>query len=195
MKPNRRLHEMLSSHVERGEVPGLVVLVSRGDDVEAEAIGAKTAGAADPVRPDTIFRITSMTKPITAAAAMILVDEGVLRLDDSVEALLPELAERRVLRTIDAALDDTVPAGRSITVRDRAERLLEPPRLGLRRRRGDGARVAGQPRGYGWDGGFGTSWSSDPDGSVVAILLTQRAAFPSMTGLYRDVWDVVYGQL
>ncbi|MDQ2801380.1 MAG: serine hydrolase, partial [Pseudomonadota bacterium] len=66
----------------------------------------------------TIFRIASMTKPITAAAAMILVEEGRIALDDPVERWLPELADRRVLRSIDSALGDTVPARRSITLDD-----------------------------------------------------------------------------
>ena len=70
------------------------------------------------MRRDTIFRIASLTKPIAAAATMILVDDGVLRLDDAVDRWLPELANRRVLKRIDAQLDDTVPARRAITVRD-----------------------------------------------------------------------------
>jgi CubicO group peptidase (beta-lactamase class C family) len=70
------------------------------------------------MRRDTIFRIASMTKPITAAPAMILVEECRLRLDDPVDPFLPELAKRTVLRRIDAALDDTVPATRPITLRD-----------------------------------------------------------------------------
>ena len=70
------------------------------------------------MRRDTIFRISSMTKPITAAAAMILVEECLLRLDEPVDRLLPELADRRVLRRPDGTLDDTVPAHRPITVRD-----------------------------------------------------------------------------
>ena len=72
----------------------------------------------EPMRRDTIFRITSMTKPITAAAAMILVEDGKLALDEPVERLLPELADRQVLTRIDGPLDDTVPAIRPITVRD-----------------------------------------------------------------------------
>jgi CubicO group peptidase (beta-lactamase class C family) len=78
------------------------------------------------MRRDTIFRIASMTKPITAAAAMILVEECRLRLDEPVDRLLPELAERRVLTRIDGPVDDTVPARRPITVRD-----LLTLRLGL----------------------------------------------------------------
>jgi CubicO group peptidase (beta-lactamase class C family) len=78
----------------------------------------QTVGGKEPMRRDTIFRVASITKPITAAATMILVDEGKLRFDDSVEGWLPELANRKVLRRIDSQLDDTVPARRSITVRD-----------------------------------------------------------------------------
>ncbi|WP_437087172.1 serine hydrolase domain-containing protein [Streptomyces sp. enrichment culture] len=80
----------------------------------------RTAGApgGGPMRRDTLFRMASLTKPVTAAAVMILVEECRLRLDDPVETWLPELANRRVLARIDAPLDDTVPARRSITVRD-----------------------------------------------------------------------------
>jgi CubicO group peptidase (beta-lactamase class C family) len=395
MKASQRLREVLEKHVDRGEVPGLVCLVSREGEVEVEAIGNKTADTTDPMRRDTIFRITSMTKPITAAAAMILVDEGRLRMDDPVDGLLPELGQRRVLRRIDASLDDTVPAERAITLRDlltfrmgfglvwgppdatpiqraanelklgafgppepqtppppdewmrrfatlplmhqpgerwmyntsaevlgvlvaraartpldrffkerifdpigmkdtaffaaasKLERLatgyfaanpfrpdeggfvlndpaqggqwsrppafpsggaglistaddylafarmllgggvfsgrrlltersvtlmtsnqltpaqkaqsdIQPPGYWSHHGWGFGLAVAigprapGSPGGYGWDGGFGTTWASDPDQDLVALLMTQRAAFPAMTGLYRDFWDTLY---
>ncbi|MCK3635083.1 beta-lactamase family protein, partial [Escherichia coli] len=61
---------------------------------------------------DTIFRIASLTKPMLAAAAMAMVEEGSLRLDDPVDDLLPELADRRVLKSLDRPLDDTVPVRR-----------------------------------------------------------------------------------
>ena len=112
-----RMHNVMAGHVERGEVPGLVTLISRRGEVRVDAIGTKAVGG-DPMRRDTIFRIASMTKPVAAVAAMILVEECRLRLDDPVDGLLPELADRQVLRAIDAALDDTVPAKRSITLRD-----------------------------------------------------------------------------
>src|ERR1700752_3563733 len=70
------------------------------------------------MKRDSIFRIASMTKPITAAAAMILVEECRLRLDDPVDEFLPELANRKVLRRLDAPLDDVVPAQRTITLLD-----------------------------------------------------------------------------
>ncbi|SED42379.1 CubicO group peptidase, beta-lactamase class C family [Amycolatopsis tolypomycina] len=113
-----RLRDTLSRHVEVGTVPGLVALVSRGDEVHVEALGTLHEGGTTPMGRDTIFRMASLTKPVTAAAVMILVEECRLRLDDPVETWLPELAERRVLARIDGPLDDTVPAARSITVRD-----------------------------------------------------------------------------
>jgi CubicO group peptidase (beta-lactamase class C family) len=112
-----RMHAVLGGYIERGEVPGFVALVNRGEDVQVEALGALSFGGA-PMERDTIFRIASMTKPITAAAAMILVEECILRLDDPVDELLPELADRKVLRRLDAPLEDVVPAKRAITLRD-----------------------------------------------------------------------------
>jgi CubicO group peptidase (beta-lactamase class C family) len=113
-----RLREVMSAHVQRGDAPGLVMLVSRRGEAEVEAIGTIAVGVADPIRRDTIFRIASMTKPITALAAMILVEDSQLRLDDPVDLLLPELANRQVLRRLDGPLEDTVPARRAITLRD-----------------------------------------------------------------------------
>jgi CubicO group peptidase (beta-lactamase class C family) len=113
-----RMRDVMAGYVERGEAPGIVTLVSRRGEVHVEAIGMKAVGGSDPIRHDTIFRITSMTKPITAAATMILVEECKLRLDEPVDRLLPELAGRRVLNRLDGPLDDTVPAHRPITVRD-----------------------------------------------------------------------------
>jgi CubicO group peptidase (beta-lactamase class C family) len=112
-----RMHDTMAGHVEAGDMPGMVMLVSRHGEIHVDAIG-KIAIDGAPMRRDTIFRITSMTKPVTAAAAMILVEECKLRLDDPVDWWLPELADRKVLRAIDAPSDDTVPAKRAITLRD-----------------------------------------------------------------------------
>ena len=98
-------------------MPGLVTLVSRHGEIQVDAIGKIAFGGA-PMQRDTIFRISSMTKPVTAVAAMILVEECRLRLDDPVDRWLPELADAKVLRAIDADVDDTVPAQRPITLRD-----------------------------------------------------------------------------
>jgi len=108
----------MTGRVEQRELPGLVYLVAHGDEVQVEAIGEKEFGSGDPMRRDTIFRIASMTKPVLSVATMMLVADGRLALDEPVDRLLPELADRRVLRNIDGPLDDTVPAVRPITVED-----------------------------------------------------------------------------
>ncbi|MDP4510376.1 serine hydrolase domain-containing protein [Nonomuraea turcica] len=113
-----RLREVLAGHVESGKFPGLVALVSRGEQTHVEAIGTMRHDGGEPMRRDTIFRMASTTKPVAASATMVLLDECRLRLDDSVEKWLPELADRQVLTRPDGPLDDTVPARRPITVRD-----------------------------------------------------------------------------
>ena len=112
-----RLHAVVAEHVADDRVPGLVTLVSRGDQVHVEAQGSLSIGG-PPVARDSLFRIASTTKPITAAATLALADEGLIRLDDPVDTLLPELANRQVLRQVDGPLDDTRPADRPITTRD-----------------------------------------------------------------------------
>jgi CubicO group peptidase (beta-lactamase class C family) len=112
------VHDLMSGYVARGIVPGAVVLVAHRGETYVDVIGAVAPGSAMPLRRESIFRISSMTKPITAAAVMVLVDEGRLHLDDPVDRFLPELADRRVLRRLDGPLDDTVPASRPIAVRD-----------------------------------------------------------------------------
>src|SRR5882724_3427269 len=112
-----RMHDVLAGHVSAGWAPGLVSLVSRRGEVHVDVIGAKAVDG-EPMRRDTIFRIASLSKPVTAAATMILVEECVLRLDDPVDKLLPELADRQVLAQVDGPLAETVPAERPITVRD-----------------------------------------------------------------------------
>jgi CubicO group peptidase (beta-lactamase class C family) len=111
------MHDVMAGYIDRGEIPGMVTLVSRRGEMHVDALGVKSIGG-DPMRRDTIFRIASMSKPIVAAATMILVEECKLRLDEPVDRLLPELANRKVLKRMDGPLDDTVPAIRPITVRD-----------------------------------------------------------------------------
>jgi CubicO group peptidase (beta-lactamase class C family) len=112
-----RLHHALAAHVASGDMPGIVSLVSRRGETRVEVLGTQSFGGT-PMRRDTIFRIASMTKPITAAATLILVEECRLRLDDPVDAFLPELADRKVLKSLEGPVEDTVPARRSITTRD-----------------------------------------------------------------------------
>jgi CubicO group peptidase (beta-lactamase class C family) len=113
-----RMHQVLSGYIERKQMPGLVALVSHYDDVHIETLGTLAFNQSASMQTDTIFRIASLAKPVTAVAAMILLEECKLRLDESIEPWLPELANRRVLRSLSSPLDDTVPAHRPITVRD-----------------------------------------------------------------------------
>lgn len=108
----------MAGHVACGGMPGIVILVSRNGETHVNTVGTQAFGVDEPMRRDTIFRIASMTKPVIAAATMTLVEECRLRLDDAVDRWLPELAERKVLRRMNALLDDTVPANRAITLRD-----------------------------------------------------------------------------
>ncbi len=113
-----RLHSAMAARIEKGEMPGMVVLIARDDEVHVDAIGVKAFGSTEPMRRDTVFRIASMTKPILAAATMMLVEDGKLKLEEPVEGWLPELANPRVLEHVDGPLNQTVPAQRSITVDD-----------------------------------------------------------------------------
>ncbi|MGW2409498.1 serine hydrolase domain-containing protein [Streptomyces sp. NPDC001739] len=114
----RRIRDVLARHVDSGKIPGLVALFSRGDQTHVETIGTMRHDGGVPMCRDTIFRMASTSKPLSIAAAMVLLDECRLRLDDPVETWLPELADRQVLKRIDGPLDETVPARRPITVRD-----------------------------------------------------------------------------
>jgi CubicO group peptidase (beta-lactamase class C family) len=111
-----RFDAVAASHVGDDAVPGLVALVACGDDVHVAARGRLSIGGS-PVERGSLFRIASTTKPITAAATLALVREGLLTLDEPVDRLLPELADRRVLRRVDGPLDDTMPAEEPVTVR------------------------------------------------------------------------------
>ena len=113
------LTSMLETQVRGGWLPGAVALLARGEHVEVHAVGrlGLDDGAA-PMAADSIFRIASITKPIVAAAAMLLVDEGRIALDDPVTGALPELASPMVVRTPASPVDDVVPAIRPVTLRD-----------------------------------------------------------------------------
>jgi CubicO group peptidase (beta-lactamase class C family) len=109
----------LSRHVDSGAIPNLVGLIARGDQTHVFPLGRMSLDAGAPaVGRDAIFRIASMTKPLTAVAAMMLIEEGKLILNEPVDRLAPELANRQVLRAPDAQLNDAVPARRPITLED-----------------------------------------------------------------------------
>lgn len=113
-----RIAGALDAEVAAGAVPGLVALVARGEAVHVHVAGVRDLATGAPMRRDTIFAVASIGKPLTAAAALALVEDGVLGLDEPVDRWLPELANRRVLRSLESPLDDTLPATRPITLRD-----------------------------------------------------------------------------
>ncbi|MFE9568001.1 serine hydrolase domain-containing protein [Streptomyces sp. NPDC006692] len=112
------LRHILETYVRKGTVPGAVGLVARGERVEVAAVGSRDVEGTSPMTGDSLFRIASISKPVTAAAVMMLVDDGRIALDDPIGTWLPELAAPMVVRTPSAPVDDVVPAARPITVGD-----------------------------------------------------------------------------
>ncbi len=109
----------LERFVASGELAGIVTLTARGSDiVQSDAIGWADIALQRPMLPDTLFRIASMSKPISSVAAMMMIEEGRIALDDPVTRWIPELADRRVLRDPTGPLDNIVPAHRDITIED-----------------------------------------------------------------------------
>lgn len=113
-----RMHQVMAGYVEQGSVAGLVTLLSRRGETVVDTIGCQDLIRKDPLRRDSIFRIASMTKPITAVAAMILVEECRLTLDAPLDPFLPELASRLVLKRIDGPVEQCDAAVRPLTLRD-----------------------------------------------------------------------------
>ena len=113
------LETTLHEHIARGELAGVVALVWRpGRPIRRIAIGRRDVDRDLPATRDTIFRIASLTKPITTVAALTLLDEGRFGLHDPITRVAPELGDLRVLKNPEGPLDDTVPAARAITFGD-----------------------------------------------------------------------------
>ena len=111
--------ESVSAAIDTGLLAGAVTLVWQDGAVrQVNTLGHRDVEAKLPMERDTVFRIASMSKPITVAAAMTLVDEGRLALTDPIANWIPELANPRVMTSIDGPLDRSVPARRPITVED-----------------------------------------------------------------------------
>jgi CubicO group peptidase (beta-lactamase class C family) len=112
------LQDIVDQQIEAGRVPGVVAAVASGPSWEVDiAVGGLRAVGGEAMTRDTIFRIASLTKPITAAVTMALVERGTIGLDDPVATWLPELSSPSVLRTPGSALDDVVPADQPISIR------------------------------------------------------------------------------
>jgi CubicO group peptidase (beta-lactamase class C family) len=189
------LRALMAGEVAQQKLPGAVWLVAEGDDVVVDSVGVSAIGGSTPMRRDTIFRIASMTKPLTAAAVMMLVEEGKLELEAPVVRWLPELDNRQVLRRLDGPLAETVPAARAITVRDLLTftlgfGLLFDEQLPIQRaiderKLVNGAPVPMTPHGFdAWMASFGTlplmhqpgeRWMYNT-GSLLQGVLVQRAS-------------------
>lgn len=206
-----RMRQVLGGHVERGEVPGVVALVARRGEVHVAAIGStEAADNGTPMRRDTIFRIASVTKLVAAAAAMSLVEECRLRLDDPIDELLPELADRMVLSRPDAPLGDTVPARRPITLRDLLTlrmgigAVMRPPgRLPIQRAMDEADVSPGPdgPAGIGYDEWIarlgalplvyqpGESWMYHTGSDVLGVLMARATGRPLEEVLAERVFE------
>ncbi|MEV5824204.1 serine hydrolase domain-containing protein [Spirillospora sp. NPDC052242] len=201
-----RIRKMLDGHVESGLVPGLVALVRRGGETRAIVLGSTAADGGVPMRRDALFRIASLTKPVVAAAAMTLVEDGALRLDDPVDGLLPELGAPRVLRRPDGPLDDTVPAERAITLRDLLTfrlgtgAVLEPSPIGTALEEAGVApgpdvsplppdtwtkRLAALPLVH----QPGTRWMYHTGADVLGVLIARATARPLADVLHERIFD------
>lgn len=112
-----RIDDIVASAVDQKQAPGIAAAVARGGQTHVTVAGRMALDGA-PMQRDSLFRIASITKPMTATVILSLVEDGHLRLDEPVDGWLPELADRRVLRNPDGPLTDTVPAERPVTVRD-----------------------------------------------------------------------------
>ena len=116
----RRIHEAIQRHIDAGEISGAVTLVAgRGRIVHFEAHGLMDIESKRPMEKGAIFRIASMSKPITGVAVMMMMEEGKLRLSDPVSRFLPEFKETKVAvpRGRPGGFY-VVPAARELTIRD-----------------------------------------------------------------------------
>src|ERR1700730_7400744 len=100
------LHDTLELYVANGAVAGAAGVGARGDRVEVEAVGSADVDGGAPMTRGSIFRLASITKPITAAAVMMLAEDGRIALDEPVDPWLPELASPVVVRTPVSPVDD-----------------------------------------------------------------------------------------
>ena len=111
------LARLAGSYVDGGKLPGVVTLLGIGGKQSVIARGVQTLGAATPAGPDSLYRAYSMTKPITGMAAMMLIDEGKLGLDQPLSDILPKYARMQVQVTPDGSITELRPAKNPITIR------------------------------------------------------------------------------
>src|SRR5580693_9061291 len=115
MNVHNTLESILQKAVDAGEIPGAATLAWRNGEVQTVCAGWRDREANLPIERDTIFRLASMTKPITSVAALMLVEKGRIALTDPISRYAPEFSHMRVLRSPEGPLDETDPAERPIT--------------------------------------------------------------------------------
>jgi CubicO group peptidase (beta-lactamase class C family) len=109
----------LQGVIDAGDLSGFVTLIWRaGEEIQFNALGHRDIEAGAPMTRDTIFRIASMTKPVTTVAALMLLEEGKVKLDDPITKWAPEFADMKVLKSATGPVEDTYPSPRDITVED-----------------------------------------------------------------------------
>jgi CubicO group peptidase (beta-lactamase class C family) len=118
MDSEPRIQKVLQGAVDRGELAGAATAVWRDGDIQTICAGWRNIESRLPIERDTIFRIASMTKPITSLAALMLVDDGKIALHDPISKYAPEFSRMRVLKSPDGPLDETENSARAITFED-----------------------------------------------------------------------------
>lgn len=118
MNTGSSIKEVLQKAVDQGHFAGAAALAWRNGNVQATYVGLRDREASLPVERDTIFRLASMTKPVTSLAALMLVEQGRIALTDPISRYAPEFSQMRVLRSPDGPLEETDPAARPITFED-----------------------------------------------------------------------------
>src|SRR5215469_10006308 len=118
MNRGQPIQQVIQKFVDEGELAGAVAAVWRDGDIQTICAGWRDIETQLPFERDTIFRIASMTKPITSLAALMLVDEGKIALHDPISKYTPEFSQMRVLKSPDGPLDETENSARAITFED-----------------------------------------------------------------------------
>jgi CubicO group peptidase (beta-lactamase class C family) len=172
--------------LDRGEVPGLVTLVGRDGDVQVETTGTTAVGGTEPMRRDTVFRISSLTKPIAAAATLRLVEDGLLTLDLFAFARMLLAGGSHLGRRILSTESVTVTTTDWLTPAQREVSDAAPVFLGDS---GWGFGLGVEPARYGWSGGLGTTWYTYPDDGLIAVLMTQW--LPPPAHVFEQFWHTV----
>ena len=191
-----KIDQVLQAAVTRGDVPGVVALAAGDDGVLYEGAARRAVDAGDPITPDTMLRIASMTKMVTTTAALQLAERGALELDAPVETYRPEFAALQVLEGFDGDTPVLRPPRASGAERRRQPRPHLKWGLGLLLNQTQqlGMRAAGSGA---WAGLFNTHFWVDPTSRVTGSIFSQTLPFgePAAFQLYSDFEQTLYAAL